>query len=180
MTQQLPEWQRTIGLRISAQPIRLVRLMARLALFLGCTVGAGYAFAGDGAVYVSGQGFSIDQAFNQAFAENPAKSKDRFWIIVAGDEVGRLTKSEANKDVQAWVERARARGGIIYACRSDLARHAITEDELLHGVAEIYGYGTRDWSGLLPAKRDGIILPQNILQSQQILKTCADDKKRGS
>ncbi len=159
---------------------RNIRAWVRLALLLACAAPAPHALAAEGGVYVAGQGTSVDQALQQALADNGGKSIDRFWVIVSGADVRQVTKGEANKDVLAWVRRVRERGGIVYVCRADLGRHNIKEDELLDGVIEIYGYGKKDWSGLLPARKEGIVLPKNMRQSQLILKTCGEDGNPGS
>jgi hypothetical protein len=69
---------------------------------------------------------------------------------------------------------------MVYVCRTDLMRRHLQEEDLLDGVTSVYGYGAEEWAGLLPAKRDAIALPENIRQSQLILRTCAGGDKPAS
>jgi hypothetical protein len=72
------------------------------------------------------------------------------------------------------------RGGVVYACRADLLRAGVKDDELLDGVAAIYGYRAQEWSGLLPAKKTEVVLPKEAEQAQLILKTCSGDSQAAS
>jgi hypothetical protein len=155
-----------------------LRHLSGLAMLLACAVPFHDAVANG--VYVSGQGVALDQSFRQALADNPKKSKNAFWIVVAGAEVRGLSKSGANADILGWLKSVRERGGNVFVCRSDLTRAGIKEEELLEGVVSMYGYGEKDWSGLLPAKRQEIVLPDSMKQSQLILKTCAGEPKPGA
>lgn len=153
-----------------------MRILPKLVFVLAVAAPLQQAAAASGGVYVSGPGSSVEQAFAQALAENPRKTNDAFWIVVAGAEVARMTKGSASPDIVAWTKTVRERGGLVYVCRSDLVRAGIREEDLLDGVIAMYGYGAKDWSGLLPARKDGIALPDNIKQSQLILRTCATDQ----
>lgn len=152
----------------------------RLAFALACAAFVQPAVAVAGGVYVSGQGTSAEQAFSQALTENPARSKEPFWVVVAGADVARVTRSGAGQDSQEWTRRVIERGGMVYVCRTDLMRYGLKEEDLLDGVVSVYGYGAEEWAGLLPAKKEGIILPENIKQSQLILRTCAGNDKPAS
>lgn len=155
---------------------RGMRALAQLSLMLAGAAPAAQSLASDEAVYVAGRGTSVEQAFNQALTNTAHEPNDRFWVVVSGGDVRRVTRGRADKDVLAWVQRVREQGGMVYVCRGDLAREGIREDELLDGVAEIYSYDKKDWSGLLPARKEGIILPESMRQSQLILKTCAGEE----
>lgn len=157
---------------------RIVRRLMHLALLMACAVPLHQATAGG--VYVSGQGTPLDQAFGRALAENPRKTNDVFWIVVAGAEVNGLTKKGANADILGWLKSARERGGMVFVCRSDLNRGGIREEDLLDGVTAMYGYGVQDWAGLLPARREEVALPDNMKQSQLILNTCTGNPRPGS
>ncbi|WP_292933459.1 hypothetical protein [Noviherbaspirillum sp.] len=154
---------------------KTARCIRALTWLMICALPAAHALASDGGIYVAGQGTSIDQTFKQALADSSGQPTDRFWVVVAGSNVRQLARGGANKDVLAWVQRVRERGGMVYVCRADLAREGVKEDELLDGVAEIYGYGKKDWAGLLPARKEGIVLPDSMRHSQLILKTCMGD-----
>lgn len=132
-----------------------------------------------GGVYVAGQDKPAAQAFAEALADNPQKSDKPFWVVVAGRDVALLSKTRSNADIQKKLKTAKDRGAEVYVCRSDLVRAGIRDDELLDGVVPMYGYAPQDWSGLLPARKDGIALPADMKQSQLILKTCAGEPKPG-
>lgn len=153
----------------------LLRLLIVAGLALAAPVAA---FAGG--VYVAGQGSPLAQAMGKALADNPQKSDKPFWIVVAGTDAALLTKSRSDADTRRLLKTAKDRGAEVYVCRSDLVRAGIRDDELLDGVVSMYGYGPQDWTGLLPARKDGIALPADMVQSQRILKTCAGEPKPGS
>lgn len=154
-----------------------VRKLMRLACLFAVAMPVQHALAEAGGVYVAGQGTGLDQTFSQALAENPRKAASPFWIVVAGQEIARATKNGASPAVAGWVNTARERGGLVYVCRSDMMRAGIKEGDLLDGVMSMYGYDAKDWAGLLPARKEGITLPDNMKQSQMILKTCAGTTK---
>lgn len=160
--------------RRSAFPRKILRLLLMVGLVLAAPVAA---IAGG--VYVAGQGTALDQAFVQALADNPRKAVKPFWIVVAGNDAARLTKERSTPDIRQQLKSAKERGAEVYVCRSDLVRMGVKEEDLLDGVVSMYGYGAQDWSGLLPARKDGIALPEDMKQSQLILKTCAGEPKPG-
>lgn len=160
-----------------ARTASLIRKMMRVTCLIVFAAPAQYALADAGGVYVVGQGKGLDQAFSQALAENPRKAASPFWIVVSGQEIARTTKNGASPAVAGWVHTARERGGLVYVCRSDMMRAGIKEGDLLDGVMSMYGYDAKDWAGLLPARKEGITLPDNMKQSQMILKTCTSETK---
>jgi len=153
--------------------------LLRLLIVIGLAI-ASPVVAYAGGVYVAEQGVPVVKAMGQALAENPQKSDKPFWIVVSGADTALLTKSRASADTRQMVRTAKERGAEIYVCRSDLVRAGIKEEDLLDGVVAMYGYGPQDWSGLLPARKDGIALPVDMTQSQRILKTCAGEPRPGS
>ncbi|HYD94458.1 MAG TPA: hypothetical protein VEC01_03970 [Noviherbaspirillum sp.] len=157
--------------------MNLNKHVASLAAALALTAAAPAQASG---VYIAGHGTSFDQALGQALKDNSARSADAFWIVIAGDQVAQVTRKGASADTRAGLKSALERGAEVYACRSDLTRAGIRDDELLDGVVAMYGYSERDWAGLLPPKKDGIALPGDMAQSQRILKTCAGEAKPGA
>jgi hypothetical protein len=153
---------------------------AALAVFAFAFAPLEQASAAAGGVYVSTQSSDLGQTFGQALAENPARARTPFWIVVAGPGVARMTRKDAGAEVTDWMKTVRARGGIVYVCRSDMLKTGIKEEDLLDGVAPMYGYGAKDWAGLLPARKDNIVLPDNQKQSRLILKTCAEGETPSS
>jgi intracellular sulfur oxidation DsrE/DsrF family protein len=155
-----------------AKPERNFRCIAA-AVLLACTaVQASAANAQEGGVYISGQGASFDQAVEQALAER-SRQNARFWIVVSGSEVGKLTRSPVNAEVAERIRELRELGGVIYACESDLERQAISEDELLDGVERVAGYGAAKPGFPVAQAENG--LPASVPQTRLILRSCAED-----
>lgn len=152
--------------------IPLIHRMARAICAIGCVLAAPHAAAAPGGIYVAGPDSGLEKAFTQALADNPVKSSSTFWVVVAGKEIAKTTKSGASADVVRWVNTAHARGGHVYVCRTDMMNAGFKEGDLLDGVISMYGYDAKDWAGLLPARKEGIVLPDNMRQSQQILSAC--------
>ncbi|HEY0847119.1 MAG TPA: hypothetical protein VGE12_17250 [Noviherbaspirillum sp.] len=161
----------------SARAATLIRRLAGAGAILALAIPVQHAAAGTGGVYVAGQGAGLDQAFSRALADNPAKSAAPFWVVVAGKEIAKTTKTGASPAVAGWIKTALDRGGLVYVCRTDMMNAGIREGDLLDGVHSMYGYDAKDWAGLLPARKEGITLPDNMQQSQQILKACAGNPK---
>lgn len=155
--------------------LRVVLLSTLAALAHRANAATGDSAGTTEGVYVAGQGVSLEQVFKQALSQHPASTHGAFWIVVAGADAARLTRTGAGTAIQGWVKSVRERGGIVYVCRSDLVRSHIKEEDLLDGVIAMYGYGTHEWAGLLPAKKEGVVLPEGAKQSQLILKTCTGD-----
>lgn len=152
------------------------RIFQKLALSIAFAAAFSPAQAETDGVYVAGKGHSVDQVFNQALAEHQGK-KQAFWIVVAGPDVVRFSKAKANAALIDKVKTVRAKGGVVFVCRSDLNRNRVREEELVDGVASVYGYGPQDWAGLLPAKREEVALPEGVQQSALIIKTCSANEK---
>src|SRR5690606_35080817 len=74
--------------------------------------------AGAAGVYVAGQGFTLEQAVEQALRENEAEgSEQAFWIVAAGDAARAVARGEG---VAGLLEQIRSRGGLVYVCERDL------------------------------------------------------------
>lgn len=161
---------------IHRAPRQFHRVMTKLVLSLAFATAFSPAQAATDGIYVAGQGSSVEQAFSQALAENQGK-KQAFWIVVAGPDVARFSKAKANAALTERVKAVRAQGGVVFVCRSDLNRNRVKEEELIDGVASVYGYGQQDWAGLLPAKKEEVALPESTRQSELIVRTCSGNEK---
>jgi len=150
------------------------RLFIRIGLLLACVAASQHSAANTKGVYVAGKGATLEQAFGQALEEG-GSAKEAFWIVASGAEATRLTRSAAAQNMLRSLHTVRERGGHVYVCRSDLLRAHIKEEELVDGVASVYGYGTHEWAGLLPAKKMEIVLPKDDTQAEAILNTCSGD-----
>ncbi len=151
------------------------RCLPAIVFALLCAVPLQQVEAASGDVYVSGQGIAVEQAVQQALMENPRESKEAFWIIVAGPAIAEVTKNGSGQGIREALRQVRERGGMVYACRADLARYGVREEDLLDGVIAVSGYGANDLAAAQAPATDGIALPESTRRSQLIFRTCADD-----
>lgn len=158
----------------SRNSLPLIKSVGLVGLMLASAMASQHAAAEPSRIYVAGHGTTLEQAFTQALG-NATDKKDHFWIVAAGAEAGRLSKNRIGQELKRSFSAVREQGGIVYACRSDLLRAGIKEEDLMEGVASVYGYGSHEWAGLLPAKRAESVFPKDAAQSQRILSTCSGD-----
>jgi intracellular sulfur oxidation DsrE/DsrF family protein len=151
---------------------RNFRGVAAASLLAFVAMASPAVMAEEGGVYISGQGVSFDQAVTQALAERSHENV-RFWIVVSGSEVGKLTRSPANVEVAERIRQLRELGGVIYACESDLEQQSISEDELLDGVERVAGFGAAKPGFPVPQPESG--LPASNVQNRLILRSCAGE-----
>lgn len=130
------------------------RLLLALAFWAACLPAQGQG------VYIAGQGFTLEQALEQALAEQ--QGGQAFWIVAAGREARRVLDPEA-----AAVLRAAARGGTIFVCETDLPPGA----RLPPGLVLVRA----DTDGPFPqlAGDTDAEPPPATLQNRLILRTCA-------
>ena len=129
----------------------------------------------EGEVYLAGQAFTLEQALSQALAENPADSKRRFWVVVAGRDA-LLATADANVGVRDSIKRIQQRGGIIYVCRSDMQAHGIKSSDLIPGAAPVQGFGGPPAeSSSSPLTQSDRALPSDLQHARLILRSCADN-----
>jgi len=166
--------------QITAYPwANLIRSSPRIAFLLICLAASHVAAAEVKDVYVAGRGVSLEQAFGNALKEVKGEKRN-FWVVATGTEATRLTKDSAEQRVLRSLNAVRERGGVVYACRADLLRAGVKDDDLLDGVASIYGYGAQEWAGLLPVRKTAVVLPKEGAQAQLILATCSGDSQATS
>lgn len=137
------------------------RLAALLAAVFATT---GFAWA-QGGVYVAGQGFSLEQAAEQALREQVGGAP--FWIVASGQEARRVVEGEGAHELLA---RVRERGGIVYACESDLPR--AQERTLPQGVGLVGQPEPATPTIVMPAGTETEVLPESVRQNRLILRTC--------
>jgi hypothetical protein len=133
----------------------------------------------EGEVYVAGQTFTLEQALSQALAENPADTKQRFWVVVSGRDAARLGRSDADSGLLDSIKRVRERGGLIYVCQSDMMAHGITPSDLIPQVAPIQGFGAPASGSAQPPQPERL-LPQDLQHARLILRSCADSNASDS
>ncbi len=119
------------------------------------------------------QSTSLEQALSQALAENQASRPQRFWIVVSGPAVARVTQGGATAAQENLIKRARARGGLIYVCEPDLAASGIEPGDLLKGVRPVRGFEAAQEEDPLPVQPGEAILPHSDKQARLILRVCA-------
>lgn len=128
-------------------------------------------------VYISGQGASLNEALEQALAENGSGAKQRFWVIVSGNDIVQVTEAGISGDIRELLQRIRERRGLVYVCQTDLAIYGIKESDLISGVKSIHGFSADAASN--GQKQRGIELPKSVTQARLILRTCADRDEPG-
>lgn len=128
----------------------------------------------EGDVYVVDLNASLEQAIGQALTENRATSHQRFWVVISGSAVTQATESGATPAQQELIKRARGRGGLVYACESDLLAMGIKQSELLSGIQAIRGFEAEQEELPLSAQAGEIALPRSDRKTRLILRVCAE------
>jgi len=109
------------------------------------------------------------------FPENSnTDTERRFWIVISGHEVARVTKAGANQEMQEVIRRVRERRGLVYVCQSDLTALRLKTSDLLNGVEAVQGFNVSEEQEVFPPKQDSIVFPENHQQARLILRTCAE------
>jgi len=120
-----------------------------------------------GGVYVAGQGFSLEQAVQQALREQA--DDESFWIVAAGQAARRVTQGE-DAAALALVQQVRERGGLVYVCGRD-APPAM--DEPLPPGVGVVGRA-RDGQAPIrpPEESEAQTVPESVRQTRLILRAC--------
>lgn len=116
-------------------------------------------------VYVAGQGFSLEQALEQALAEQ--RGGTPFWIVADGVEARRVADSSAAD----LVRRAGEHGGSVLVCETALSTITRTGAGLPPGVALVRA-APESAVPLLQAEEEQR-LPAATRQNRLIQRTCA-------
>ncbi len=117
-------------------------------------------------VYVAGQGFSLEQAFEQAARENEGTGQ-RFWIVASGEAARQVADGQAS----GLLERIRKRGGIVQVCARDLQGMAPTT--LPRGVSVVpVPASAASGSEATEAEDAGEAMPQSDSGYRLILRAC--------
>lgn len=154
--------------------INAISLLVRLILLIALTPDARTADMEEGAVYVAGQGFTLEQAISQALAENSGDASRRFWVVVSGHDVALTVKTGGDAGLLDAIRRIHERGGIIYVCQSDMLAQGIMASDLVTEVEPVQGFGAPSGSGSPPMSRSGNPLPKDLQHARLILRSCAD------
>ena len=103
---------------------------------------AGIAPAGrpgrGGALYIAGDGFSLEQAIDDGVRENGGRSP--FAVLVLGAEISKLGIHGATAEVSAFILKANQAGGTLYLCERDVKRQGFAAHEFLPGVQIVRGF----------------------------------------
>jgi hypothetical protein len=111
------------------------RLLAIVAFLLPAGVPAfGQDAAPDeGPVYIADEATDLEEILEEVLVRNRPRRLRRFWLLVTGDQILRVTKLHALADPQLAraVDLVRQMGAHPYACESDMARLGVLPGDLL-------------------------------------------------
>jgi len=109
-----------------------------LAAAICCAAISTAAFAqSEGDVYVAGNGFSFQQAADQAISRT--SRGQRFFLLVLPPESNALTTATAGPLV-ALRDRVVASNGVLYVCQRDVDSGKISASNLVPGVVKVRGW----------------------------------------
>lgn len=113
---------------------------AMLAILLASQAGA--AGPEDGPVYVADTQFALEDILQEVLVNNRPTRPLRFWVIVTGDQVALLTKSNgiADRKLAKGVDLMRQFGAFLRVCESDMSRLGLVRDDLLPWVEPVKGF----------------------------------------
>lgn len=116
-------------------------LMAALVLMAVAPAGA-QSPVHEGMVYVVDAKFDLDEVLEEVLVRRRPQRVEKFWVVVTGDEVSRMTRVTGLEDPQLAraVDLVRQFGAILYACESDLERLGIPATGLLPWVEPLRGF----------------------------------------
>ena len=118
---------------------------------------AGNARAGrpgpGGALYIAGDGFSLEQAIDDGIRENGGKAS--FAVLVLGAEISKLGIHGTTAEISANIAKASNGGGTLYLCERDVKRQGFAVHEFLPGVQIVRGFSKTEAAGSPPPQPGG-------------------------
>lgn len=154
--------------------INAISLLLRLIFPMCLALDARSAETEEGAVYVAGQDFTLEQALSQALEENAAAAGRRYWVVVSGPDVASVVKNGADTRLLNAIKRIHEQGGIIYVCRSDMQAHGIAASDLVPEAAPVQGFGGPSGAESPPMPPSDNPLPADLQHARLIWRTCAN------
>ena len=93
---------------------------------------------GGGALYIAGDGFSLEQAVSDGIRENQGKTA--FAVLVLNAEISKLGFHGATREVTNVVGQALNSRGSFYVCARDARRLNFSSSDFLPGVEIVRGF----------------------------------------
>lgn len=133
---------------------------------------AGMARA-EGGVYIAGQGFTLEQAVEQAQSEQVGDTM--FWIVASGQVARDVADAENRPDTARLLEQVRERGGLVTVCAGDLGSSGASEagQATPPGVALVPAPGDPAPGLTASDQSDDVAMPESDRQRRLILRACA-------
>jgi intracellular sulfur oxidation DsrE/DsrF family protein len=97
---------------------------------------------GGGALYIAGDGFSLEQAVADGIRENGGKTE--FRVLVLGAEISKLGFHGATREVTSVIGEATRNLGRFYVCERDMKRQSFSPSDFLPGVEVVRGLTAKE------------------------------------
>ena len=96
----------------------------------------------EGPVYIADEYADVEEVLEEVLVRNRPTRLRKFWLLVTGDQILRVTRLHALSDPQLakGVDLVRQFGAYLYACESDMARLGVTRDDLLPRFEALKGF----------------------------------------
>jgi intracellular sulfur oxidation DsrE/DsrF family protein len=148
----------------------------KVVLALVCLLSAAAALAAapneGGAVYIAGDGFSLEQAVADAKAGDDGVPASRFAVLAIGPEVGKLTYEGSGPDIRDIVRQAQIKGGTFYLCERDVVSARISGADLLPGVQVVRGWSDAEAGATDDGQPPAVEDPYPLAPLRRITRIC--------
>lgn len=121
-----------------------------IAAALVAAAGTAVAQAGEGGLYIAGDGFSFDAAAQRALAQNPGGR--RFFLLTLPPEAPALRRNALPAQARLR-DRVVAGNGVLLVCQRDLDKGRIDAAALVSQVVPVRGWPPKGSPQLPPGQR---------------------------
>ena len=91
-------------------------------------------------LFVAGDGFTLEQAVQDAASQRTEQDSKTYKLLVVGSELKRITGSGATRDVRDLLSKAAKAGAQVFVCVKDLKASGLRPADLLPGVRPVRGF----------------------------------------
>ena len=146
-----------------------------VAAALVAAAGTAVAQAGEGGLYIAGDGFSFDAAAQRALAQNPGGR--RFFLLTLPPEAPALRRNALPAQARLR-DRVIAGNGVLLVCQRDLDNGRIATAGLADGVVPVRGWPGGGESAMPPGQRhhadeNPALLPESNDALRRLRSTCS-------
>ena len=146
-----------------------------VAAALVAAAGTAVAQAGEGGLYIAGDGFSFDAAAQRALAQNPGGR--RFFLLTLPPEAPALRRNALPAQARLR-DRVVAGNGVLLVCQRDLDNGRIATAGLADGVVPVRGWPGGGESAMPPGQRhhadeNPALLPESNDALRRLRSTCS-------